>query len=72
MSGGRKVLALNKSWDGCGDLVRWARLHNIPINDHSEDSSEALQKRNQTLAAVITAGCGFLAVLIVIRKRMVM
>lgn len=72
MSGGRKVISLNKSWDGCGDLVRWARLHNIPINDHSENSSDELQKKNQTLAAVITVGCVFVAILIVVIKRMVM
>lgn len=72
MSNGSKVIMVNKSCDGCADLVRWARMHNIPINDHSESSSDVLQKRNQTIAAVMTIACIFIALFIVLIKRMVM
>ncbi|MCR5601992.1 MAG: hypothetical protein K6G33_14795 [Ruminococcus sp.] len=70
MSFGKKVLNINKSCEGCGDLVRWAKKNNIPINDGNTGDAQSIKKRNSTLAAVITVMCIVIAFVIVFLKRM--
>lgn len=70
MSSGGKIAALNKSCDGCGDLIRWARQHNIPINDDNTRDFEGIKQRNVLITAVLTISCVIIAFLIVFLKRM--
>lgn len=70
MSFGKKVLNINKSCEGCGDLVRWAKKNNIPINDRNTSDAQSIRKRNSTLAAVITVMCIVIALVLVFLKRM--
>lgn len=53
MSGGRCILALNKSCDGCEDLIRWAQRYNIPINDDSSGNADNLRNKQAILTAFI-------------------
>ena len=69
MSDGRKVLALNKSCEGCGDLVRWAKRNNIPINDSNTGDMKSIQQRNSVIAAVTIVVCLIVAFLMVFLKR---
>jgi hypothetical protein len=70
MSNGNKIVTLNKSCDGCGDLVRWAKQHNIPINDNNTGNMESFKQKNAVLVAIITVLCIAIAFLIVFLKRM--
>lgn len=67
---GKKVLNINKSCEGCGDLVRWAKKNNIPINDGNTGDAQSIQRRNSTLVAVITIMCIVIALVLVFLKRM--
>lgn len=67
---GKKVLNINKSCDGCGDLVRWAKKNNIPINDRNTSDMQSIQKRNTVIVAAAMIVCFIVAFLMVFLKRM--
>lgn len=70
MSNGSGILCVNKSCDGCGDLIRWAKQHSIQINDDSDASAENVGKKQNALTAVIVLVCIAVAFLIVFLRRM--
>ena len=70
MSNGRNILNLNKSCDGCGDLIRWAKQHNIPINDDSDTSAKAIENNQSVLVLFIILVCMAVAFLIFYMQRM--
>ena len=70
MAGGQKVLTVNKSCDGCGDLIRWAKQHNIPINDDSDTSAKTIENNQSTLVVLIILVCMAAAFLIFYMQRM--
>lgn len=70
MSNGTKITSLNKSCDGCGDLVRWAKLHNIPVNDNNTRDMQSIQKKNSVLVAVLVTLAIVIGFLAAFLKRM--
>ena len=70
MSYDKKVLSINKSCDGCADLVRWAKKHYIPINDSNTADMQSIQKRNAIIVAVTLVISFIVAFLLVFLKRM--
>ena len=70
MSNGTKIAALNKSCDGCGDLVRWAKQHNIPVNDTNTGDIQSIQKRNSVIVAVLVILAMVIGFLVVFLKKM--
>ena len=70
MSNGTKVVSLNKACDGCGDLVRWAKLHNIPVNDSNTRDLQSIQKRNSVIVAVLVILALVIGFLMAFLKRM--
>ena len=69
MSGGRCILTLNKSCDGCGDLIRWAKQYNIPINDDSSENADNLKKK-QAILVIFILVISFAAALIIFFLKM--
>ena len=70
MSNVRNVLSVNKSCDGCGDLIRWAKQHNIPINDDSDASAKTVGQKQAALTVICFASAIALAILIYYFKKM--
>lgn len=70
MAGGQRVLIVNKSCDGCGDLIRWAKQHNIQINDDSDASAKTIEKKQYALVLFVMLICFVIAFLIFYMERM--
>lgn len=70
MSGGRSIFGVNKSCDGCVDLIRWAKQHNIPINDTSDADAKTVEKKQTALVLFIVLICIAVATAMVLLKRM--
>ena len=70
MSNGTKVASLNKACDGCGDLVKWAKQHNIPVNDSNTGDLQSIQKRNSVIVAVMIIAALVIGFLMAFLKRM--
>lgn len=70
VSNGKPVLNVNKACDGCCDLIRWAKQYNIPINDDSDDTTDGIQKKQNTMVATILLICVAVAFMIVFLKKM--
>jgi len=70
LSGSKMILNVHKACDGCSDLIRWARLYNIPVNDDSDDDTKNIQKKQTVMVLTVVLACMALAFLIFYLKRM--
>lgn len=52
VSEGNTVVTVNKSCDGCAELIQWAKYYGIRINDDGKKSSGPVQNRQYVLIAV--------------------
>ena len=70
LSGSKMILNVHKACDGCSDLIRWARLYNIPVNDDADDGTKDIQKKQTVMVVTVVLACMALAFLIFYLKRM--
>ncbi|MDD7515966.1 hypothetical protein [Ruminococcus flavefaciens] len=68
ISGGKPVLRLTKAHDGCGELMKWARAYEIPIENNI--GLPSLKVRILALAGVFAflAVCAVLMILLLIKS----